>query len=397
MINEKKNIVKFLKICKNLIAIFFNRVTIKTNKMKVKKIFLKNFRNYEHCAVEFFDGVNILQGKNAQGKTNLLEAIYFCSIGKSLRVGREKEVINFKSDTSKIKLLIEKKYKNSEIYLIFSKFAKKTIKVDNIPIKKIGELLGEFNAVYFSPDELKLIKESPEDRRRFIDIHISQTSKQYFYLLGRYEKILLSRNRILKENYNNKNLKDLIEIYNKQLIDIGSNIILYRLDFVRKLSPIADDCHKYLTNNNENLKIIYTGINENNLQAIKNMFKLKLEASFEKDLKLGFTTVGPHRDDLKILINDIDIRIYGSQGQQRTVALSLKLAELEIIKQEVGEMPVLLLDDVLSELDVNRRNRLLKFCTKTQTFITGTDFEYNKDYHYFKTDNGVITNINPKE
>lgn len=358
--------------------------------MKIKKLNLQNFRNYENTSVEFFDGVNILQGKNAQGKTNLLEAIFLCSIGKSLRASREKEIIKFHKDTSKIKINIEKKYKNTEIYLIFSKFNKKTIKIDNIPIKKIGELLGEFTAVYFSPDELKLIKESPEDRRRFMDIDISQTSKQYFYLLNRYEKILANRNKLLKETKDETVLKDTISIWDSQLIETGSKIILYRINFIKKLSPLADACHKYLTANNENLQIEYSVINSENLEDIKKQFEKKLKSSFEKEFNLGYTTIGPHRDDLKITINDIDVKTYGSQGQQRTVALSLKLAELEIIKQENGEMPVLLLDDVLSELDSSRRERLLKFCTRTQTLITGTDFETNPKFKYFEIENGNI-------
>lgn len=358
--------------------------------MKVKKLFLQNFRNYENLSVEFFDGVNIIEGKNAQGKTNLLESIFFCAIGKSLRAGREKEVIQFNKNDARIKIQIEKKFKTSEIFLIFSRFEKKTIKIDNLPIKKIAELFGEFNAVYFSPDELKLVKESPEDRRRFIDIHISQISKGYFYLLNKYEKILINRNKLLKETKDFQILKDLISIWDIQLANIGAKLIKYRLEFVKKLQPLAESCHNYLTRNNESLKIEYTNAVSEDIKIIQENFLQKLENNLEKDYKLGYTTFGPHRDDLKIIVNGIDIRIFGSQGQQRTVALSLKLAELEIINQEVGEMPVLLLDDVLSELDFQRRERLLKFCSKTQTFITGTDFEYNPDFHYFEIIDGSI-------
>lgn len=358
--------------------------------MKIKNLSLENFRNYTQLNVNFFDGINIIQGRNAQGKTNLLEAIFFCSIGKSLRVGREREIIKFNNNIAKINLKIEKKYKNTQILLFFSKNNKKSIKIDNISIKKIGELLGEFNAIYFSPDELKLIKESPEDRRRFMDIHISQTSKQYFYLLNRYEKILANRNRLLKDTKDEKVLKETIEIWNTQLIDIGSKIIFYRIDFIKKLLPYAEKSHTYLTNNTEKLNLEYGGLKGKDLNEIKLKFKKELASSLDKDIKLGFTNIGPHRDDIKILVNDIDIKTYGSQGQQRTVALSLKLAELEIMKTETGEMPILLLDDVLSELDKTRREKLLKFCSKTQTLITGTDFEYNPSYHYFTIENGDI-------
>jgi len=358
--------------------------------MKINNIKLQNYRNYSMLDINFFDGINIIQGKNAEGKTNLLEAIFFCSIGKSLRVSREKEVIKFGEDFAKINLEIKKKYKKSKISVFFSKNTKKTIKINNISIKKISELIGECNAIYFSPDELKLIKEKPEDRRRFMDIHISQISKQYFYLISRYEKILLNRNKLLKTLADKNNIKETIEIWNNQLVDTGSKIIKYRQEFIKKLSPYAMKVHKYLTSEKEELILEYTGFKETELEDIKNKFGKELNKNFEKDFKLGFTTIGPHRDDIKISVNNIDIRLYGSQGQQRTVALSLKLAELEIMYQETSDMPILLLDDVMSELDVKRREKLLKFCVKAQTFITGTDFPKDKNLHYFKVENGTV-------
>lgn len=361
--------------------------------MKVESIELTNYRNYKSLNLHFSDGVNIIKGLNAQGKTNLIEAIFLCSIGKSLRVSREKELIKFGEEFAKIKINIAKKYKNTQIFVYFSKKTKKSVKIDDIPIKKIGELLGEFNAVYFSPDELKLIKDSPEDRRRFFDIHISQISKHYFYLLNRYEKILANRNKLLKSNINIATLKDTLEIWNTQLIDIGSKIIYQRLKFINNLSEYAEKSHNYLSSNNEKLTLEYSGINLKSITEIENEFAQQLKNNTEKDIKLGYTTVGPHRDDLKIFINNIDVRLFGSQGQQRTVALSLKLAELEIMKNETGDMPVLLLDDVLSELDERRRDRLLKFCSKAQTFITCTEFPYNKDYHFYDVSGGSVNVI----
>ena len=357
--------------------------------MKVRSIELKDYRNYPVARFEFRDGVNIIQGANAQGKTNLLEAIYYCSIGKSLRVSREKEVIRFGCDKAKILLQLERKYKKTQIMLLFSRTEKKTIKLDNIPIKRIGELMGEFYAVYFSPDEMKLIKESPEDRRRFMDIHISQTSKQYFYFLGRYEKILANRNKLLKTQTDVNIIKDTIDIWDRQLIEVGTKIIHMRNVFVDNLAPYVQKCHAYLTQDNEELMIEYTGVKSHDLNEIRDSFEKKIKQSFDKDIKLGYTTIGPHRDDIKVVLNGVDIRLYGSQGQQRTAALSLKLAELEIMYQETGEMPVLLLDDVLSELDQNRRERLLKFCTKAQTFITGTDFPQNPAYTYYNIFGGT--------
>ena len=369
--------------------------------MYIKKVNLENFRNYSRLGVEFFDGINVIEGKNAQGKTNLLEAIFFCCIGKSLRASREREVIKFGEDTARIKVEVQKYYKASEIYLLFSRLAKKTIKIDGIPIKRIGELFGELNAVYFSPDELRLIKDAPEDRRRFMDIHISQISKQYFYYLGRYEKILANRNKLLKDCKDVQVLKETLPIWDTQLVEVGAKIVRMRIDFVENLSPYAQKAHTYLTANSETLGLEYTGGAvlqgkgglplEQELQLIKDDFAKRLQKSVDKDIKLGYTSVGPHRDDIKISVNDIDIRSFGSQGQQRTVALSLKLAELEIMKEETGEMPILLLDDVLSELDAGRRERLLKFCAKTQTFITGTDFPKGlPNAKYFRVENATL-------
>ena len=370
--------------------------------MYIKRVLLQNFRNYSQLNAEFFDGINVIEGKNAQGKTNLLEAIFFCCIGKSLRASREKEIIKFGEDSARVKIEVQKSYKTTEVYLLFSKLAKKTIKIDGIPIKRIGELFGELNAVYFSPDELRLIKDAPEDRRRFMDIHISQTSKQYFYYLGRYEKILANRNKLLKEVKHVNLLKDTLPIWDSQLLDIGAKLVYMRVRFIENLSPFAQKAHTYLTTNAEELKLEYSGISaesgakfeslEKALTAIREEMSKKLAKSIDKDIKLGYTTVGPHRDDIKIFVNGIDIRSFGSQGQQRTVALSLKLAELEIMKEETGEMPILLLDDVLSELDSSRRERLLKFCAKTQTFITGTDFPKDlKNAKYFKVEKATIS------
>lgn len=406
--------------------------------MKITKLTLNNFRNYEHAFVEFFDGLNIIEGRNAQGKTNLLEAVFYCSIGKSLRASREREVIKFGETFARVKVEVQKEFRKTEIYLLFSRLAKKTVKIDGIPIRKIGELLGELNAVYFSPDELRLIKDAPEDRRRFMDIHISQTSKQYFYLLGRYEKILANRNRLLKDTKDVETLKETLPIWDTQLVDIGAKIITQRVKFIQNLLPYAQKAHTYLTKNAEELTLEYstdipifeqnsttnttknqqsTQITTNDQQStislqnlqnptaisntlqnstivdtekIKKSLETRLEKTVEKDIKMGYTTTGPHRDDIKISVNGVDIRSYGSQGQQRTVALSLKLAELEIMHAETGEIPILILDDVLSELDVSRRERLLNFCAKTQTFISGTDFPFVPNAHYFEVVDGKI-------
>ena len=347
--------------------------------MKVKKIYLNNYRNYSDLRIDFSDGLNVIVGANAQGKTNLLEAIYMCSIGRSLRVSKERQTINFNQNRAEIIVEIERKYGKSTIDIILSKNAKKTVRINKIPIKKIGELMGELKAVFFSPDELKLIKESPEDRRRFMDISLSQMSKNYFYLLSKYEKILANRNKLLKEELNKTTLKETLDIWNEQLATVGSKIIYNRINFLKSLTPYAKLSHKYLTQDSEQLDLEYVGIIGQDENEIKQKFLSEINKNFDKDIKLCYTTVGPHRDDIKVSINGIDVRAYGSQGQQRTCALSLKLAELEIIEKLTGEKAILLLDDVLSELDAKRRKRLLNFCKKTQTFLTCTDFKGQAD------------------
>lgn len=354
--------------------------------MELEKIELYNFRNYKNATIDFDDGLNVIFGQNAQGKTNLLEAIYFCVVGKSFRASREKEVINMQSDIAKIKVYIKKNIGKSVIEIIFSKKDKKTVKINGIPIKRITQLLGEFNGVFFSPDELKLIKESPEDRRRFMDVDLSQTTKQYVYLLSRYNEILANRNKQLKQNLPQKDLKNIMSIWNEQLADCMQKIKMYRANFVAQLSPYAQKAHEFITDGEENLSIEYVTINEDNKE---DMIK-KLESCLEKDVSLGYTTYGVHRDDLKVAINDVDVRTYGSQGQQRTASLSLKLAELNIIEDITHTRPVLLLDDVLSELDENRKKRLLNYCKGTQTFITCTSFAFDVPCKKIEVKNGSV-------
>lgn len=372
--------------------------------MKVKTIKLNNYRNYSNIALEFSPNVNVIVGKNAQGKTNLLEAIFLTAIGKSLRTHKESDLISWGKENAKIETTIEKKYGSTKICIYLSGKMKKSIKINDISVKKIGELLGELRCVYFSPDELKLIKESPEDRRRFMDISISQTSRPYFYLLSKYDKLLASKNKILK-NYKDKiriiktpksykllndeqnqklfeEVKNMLDIYNIQLAETASKIIVFRQDFITNLAPYAQKTHEYLTSNEETLSCEYQTdfelLKADKLKTQEEYKKTLLdlyEKNTEKDLFLGYTSIGPHKDDIDVKLNGIDVRSFGSQGQQRTAALSLKLAEIEIIRQQTGDTPILILDDVLSELDLNRRNKLLKFCSICQTFLSSTDLD----------------------
>lgn len=354
--------------------------------MKVKKIELLNYRNYLSNTIEFGDGLNVIEGHNAQGKTNLVEAVYFCAVGKSFRVAREKEVINWNKDTAKIKVTIEKEIGQKIIEIYFSKNQKKTIKIDGIPIKKIGELMGELTAVFFAPDELKLIKDSPEDRRRFMDVSLSQTYKDYFYTLSKYNKLLLSRNKCLKNYTSIESLTPMLNVYDLQIADLMIKIKKYRQKFIEKLLPYAKMVHEYITAKQETINLEYVGILENSTEEVLN----NLKNNYDKDIKLGYTTYGVHRDDIKVTVNGVDVRAYGSQGQQRTCALSMKLAELEIIKQDTSKVPILLLDDVLSELDDDRKARLLKFCTKAQTLLTCTEFKFDVPCKRIVVNNGSV-------
>ena len=228
------------------------------------------------------------------------------------------------------------------------------------------------NAVFFSPDELKLIKESPEERRKFMNVALSQMNKRYFYMLGRYEKVLANRNKLLKESKDLNVLRDTIDIWDRALSEYAEKIYIERENFIKEIAPYASKGHEYLSGGKENIKLEYKSSFSGEGYAEKMM--KALNKNLEKDFKLGYTTVGVHRDEIDIYLNDVEVKTFGSQGQQRTVALSLKLAELEFIKNKVGEYPILLLDDVFSELDNDRRKKLLKFASKTQTIITCTEF-----------------------
>lgn len=360
--------------------------------MKVNSITITNYRNYSNQKIVLSPNLNVIIGKNAQGKTNLLESVFLCAIGRSPRTTKDRDLIKWDCTFAKVDLQIEKKIGKHQIELYLFKNQNKAIKIDKVGIKKIGQLLGTLNAIYFSPDELKLIKESPDERRKFIDIHLCQFDRNYFYELGKYNQILQQRNKLLKTP-NTETLKNTISIWDEQLAMAGAKIILSRLSFIEKLKTYANSIHKELTSGNEDLQLEYQGYTADTENDLKLLLLKKYNDSLEKDIRLGFTSVGPHRDDIKISSNNIDLRSFGSQGQQRTGALSLKLAELEVFKSNIGEYPVLLLDDVLSELDITRQNKLLKYVANIQTIITCTDFDFDIPHTKHKVENGHISSI----
>lgn len=340
--------------------------------MNITGVKLINYRNYETEKIFFSPNLNILLGKNAQGKTNLLEAIYFCAIAKSPRTTKESELVMWNKDSATVQLDFKTAAGDKKIKISLKKKGKKSVEINRVNILKIADLIGAVKCVYFSPDELKLVKEAPQDRRKFLDTDISQLSKNYFYLLLKYNKILESRNKLLKLEKNEDVIRQTLPIWSMQLASVGSKIVMRRIRFLEKLKVFAKQSHLYLTGGEENLDVAYQGIVAATEEEIEKKLSEELKNSEEKDIKLGFTNVGPHRDDMKLIVNGVDIRSFGSQGQHRTVALSLKLAELEIFKEECGEYPILLLDDVLSELDSERQERLLRKVEKNQTIITTT-------------------------
>lgn len=342
--------------------------------MIINSLKLVNYRNYDNFTFKFDKGINVLVGKNAQGKTNIIEAIFYAVIGRSFKTSKDKDIIKWGENRAYLCGEFSKKYRDEKIEIFFDENKKKTIKVDEIAIHKIGELMGVTNAVFFSPDELKLVKESPEERRRFMNIDISQTNKRYFYMIGRYEKVLASRNKLLKSTSDINVIKETIDIWDRALSELAEKIYVERKKFIDELSPFAKLAHQYISGGKENLEIKYISSFDGNYSDKMAKYLAK---NLEKDFRLGYTTVGVHRDELDIYLNGTEVKNFGSQGQQRTVALSMKLAELEIIKNRVGEYPILLLDDVFSELDKDRRKRLLNFTSKTQTIITCTDISDN--------------------
>lgn len=337
--------------------------------MIIKSLRLEDYRNYNELYIDFDSGTNILYGDNAQGKTNILEAIYLSGTTKSHRGSKDRDVINFNKDEAHIRTIVNKHDIDYKIDMHLKKNKTKGIAINGIPIKKASELFGILNIVFFSPEDLNIIKNGPSERRRFIDIELCQLDKVYLYNLTKYNKIINQRNKLLKDLQYNRSLLDTLSVWNLQLINYGTQIIKRRSVFIDQINDIIYSIHKKLSGEREELYLKY----EPNVEM--DNFDSELERSIDRDIKFKTTHKGPHRDDLNFLIKDIDIRKYGSQGQQRTAALSLKLSEIELVKKIINDTPILLLDDVLSELDSNRQNYLLNSINDIQTLITCTGLD----------------------
>lgn len=337
--------------------------------MYIKSLELNNYRNYENVQIDFDKGVNILYGDNAQGKTNVLESIYLCSTTKSHRGSKDKEIVRFGNQEGHIRCLFDKNDVDYQIDIHLRCDKSKGIAINGVKLKKAAELMGVVNVILFSPEDLSIIKNGPSDRRRFVDSELCQLDKVYLYNLTSYNKIVNQRNNLLKEITYHPELTDTLDVWDSQLISLGTKIIDRRTLFINQLNEIIYDIHKSLTGDKEKLLIKY----EPNVEIME--YSQKIKRNRDKDIKYKLTSVGPHRDDFVFFINDMDSKKYGSQGQQRTAALSLKLSEIKLVENLTGNTPILLLDDVLSELDSNRQNYLLNCIGNIQTIVTCTGLD----------------------
>ena len=370
-------------------------LTEKRSELKVNSLKLKNFRNYDLLNVEFDGSTNIFYGNNAQGKTNILEAVYLSGTTKSHRGSKDRDMIRFGEDESHIEIVVEKNGISYQIDMHLKKNSPKGIAINKMPIRKASELFGIVNLVFFSPEDLNIIKNGPAERRRFIDLELSQLDKVYLNNLSNYNRIVNQRNRLLKELSfgGKKELSDTLEIWEMQMVQYGERLIARRKEFVAQINEIIAKIHQKLTGGKEGLQIIY----EPSTGDLP--FEQALKRYRDRDLRMKSTTVGPHRDDIGFLTGDMDIRRYGSQGQQRTAALSLKLSEIELVRLATHDTPILLLDDVLSELDKHRQNYLLDSIHDIQTLITCTGVEEFVNHRFsinkvFLVQNGQVTNEN---
>ena len=343
--------------------------------MRLTSLKLNNFRNYERAEIYPASGTTVFVGNNAQGKTNVLEAVHLCCTGRSHRTPRDKELVRWEQPYGQVELQVEQADGSHEIEILLSTIERKKVKVGGNFIARSGELLGHVNGVMFSPEDLRMVKGGPSERRRFIDMELSQISPSYYYGLQRYNRALLQRNKLLKAAVHRPDLQETLIVWEEQLAHHGAKIMRRRANFIERLAQAAQANHLSISGDKEQLKVLYAADvpMPDEVGQLEELLKDALSRSREKDLQRGTTQVGPHRDDLALWLNDMDVRAFGSQGQQRTTALSLKLSELDVMREETGEWPVLMLDDVMSELDPHRKRQLLDKLEPVQVLVSCTD------------------------
>ncbi len=359
--------------------------------MIIQNLTLHNFRNYEDETFSFTDGVNVLVGRNAQGKTNCAEAVFYLCTGASLRIRHDKQLIRKGTDCAVLRAETQSRFGPVALEAhIFEN--KRELFLNGNKVSRAVDFLGNMKSVFFSPGELRIVQDGPDERRRFLNLSISQTSKAYASALLRYNKILDQRNNLLKERDVGL-IFETLPVWDEQLASYAAVLIRHRREYLKQLSPLAAEAHSFLTDGGEELRLSADGDYPETEGEIAEKLKKELSSAYERDVRLGFTTVGPHRDDIRILVDGNDARGFASQGQTRTAALSMKLAELEIFKRLSGEAPVLILDDVMSELDLPRRKKLLARTQGVQCILTCTHAErllYGKETHKIRIQGGRI-------
>ena len=357
--------------------------------MYIKSIKLSNFRNYKQQTIQFNKDINLFFGENAQGKTNILEAIFLCAIGKSFRAKKEKELIFLDEKNANIELNYQKEDREGFIRIDLND--KKQVYINGVKQNKLSDILGIINIVMFSPDDIEILKGGPSKRRRFLNMMISQLRPRYVYCLNMYLKTLEQRNNYLRQIEKEKKDQELLDIWDEKLVEYANEVFEYRNEFINKIKEKIKKIHFDITRGQEELKIKYLSDCE-----FSDKFRQELKRTRQSDIERGYTSKGIHRDDIYFFINKKQVNIYGSQGQNRTVILSLKLAELEIVKEEIGEYPILLLDDFMSELDSKRRENFLKYIHHTQILITCTDLFtiLEKKCKTFHIEKGNVEEVN---
>ena len=362
--------------------------------MKITGAQLNNYRSYEECAIEPCEGVNVLLGNNGQGKTNVLEALYLTCTGRSHRTRQDKELIRWGAEFATVSVQAMRRDGSHEVEFVLPVMGRRKIRIAGQEISRSGELMGHVTGVLFSPEDLRTVKDGPAERRRFVDMALSQLRPAYYYALQRYARALKQRNEVLKAALALPSLMATIDSWDEQLAAAGAELMRHRRAYIERLSAVAAETHLHIADGREKLEIRY-------LPSISRGDSVEdaLEALFaarENDVRRSTTSVGAHRDDVQILVEGRDVRIYGSQGQQRTAALSMRLSELTVMHDELGEWPMLMLDDVMSELDPGRRRQLVSRLEGIQTFITCTDEDDLAGAEIgraWRVENGIIRQI----
>lgn len=360
--------------------------------MKIKSVKLVSFRNYDYQIVDFPMQITLVSGTNGQGKTNLVESVVVAATTKSPRTSNMSELVKDGSAETLVEILLERKFGQMNLSFTINAKGEKKFFINSNPVSKMSDVFGNLVVVYFSPDDLKIVSASPDKRRDFMDTDISELSGSYYNLIQRYNKVLLQRNKLLKTERDRALLLAQIGVWDEQLAQIASLIIKTRKSFIEKLKVPAKEALKYISSSKDDLEIEYVGVKGTSAEEIKEELLKSLKFNLERDIELGYTSVGPHRDDIYFGLNGKDARNFASQGQQRSIVLALKFAELEIFEKELGEEPVLVLDDVFSELDTTRQRRLYEKMSKYQTIITGTQFKFKpvSNYETIRVKEGVV-------